>query len=244
MTARENGTLYIYETPAEVAKALADLLVDYAGGAIAGAGRFVVALAGGTTPKATYALLAKPPYANAIDWSAVEFFFGDERCVAPDSDQSNYKMAYDAFLGPLDVPDVHVHRMRGEDDPARAAFDYRAVLFNLLGEKPRFDLVLLGMGPDGHTASLFPGQDPLTEDEQRVRAVYAVSQSQWRLTLTPSLLNSTQAVCFAVVGSEKAATLAAVREGPYNPTKHPAQIIAPAHGELIWLADKAAAARS
>jgi 6-phosphogluconolactonase len=244
MTTREEGTLYIYETPAEVAKSLADLFVDYAGSAIGGAGRFVVALAGGTTPKATYALLAQPPYCNSIDWSAVEIFFGDERCVPPESDQSNYKMAFETFIKPLSIPDIHVHRMRGEDDPLRAALDYRAVLFNVLGEKPQFDLVLLGMGPDGHTASLFPGQDPLTEDEQRVRAVYATSQSQWRLTLTPSLLNSAQAVCFAVVGSEKAGTLAAVRGGPYNPSKHPAQIIAPPDGELIWLADNAAAARS
>jgi len=244
MTTREAGMLYVYETPAEVSKALADMIVDYGTGAIEARGRFVLSLAGGTTPKAAYALLAQPPYANAIDWSAVEIFFGDERCVPPGHEQSNYKMAFDTFINPLDIPSVHVHRMRGEDDPQRAAFDYRAVIAEVLGEEPSFDLVLLGLGPDGHTASLFPGQDPMTEDEQRVRAVYSNSQSQWRITLTPSVLNSTAAACFAVVGSEKAAILAAVREGSYDPTKYPAQIIAPADGELIWLSDKAAAAKS
>ncbi|HTX02303.1 MAG TPA: 6-phosphogluconolactonase [Candidatus Acidoferrales bacterium] len=241
---REAGMLYIYETPAETAKELADLIVEYGASAIESRGRFVVALAGGNTPKAAYALLAQAPYSNAIDWSAVEIFFGDERCVPPDHEQSNYKMAFDAFIGPLDIPAVHVHRMRGEDDPQRAAFDYRGVLLDVLGEEPFFDLVMLGLGPDGHTASLFPGQDPLTEDEQKVRAAYSESQSQWRITLTPSVLNNAEAVCFAVVGAEKAATLAAVREGPYDPTRYPAQIIAPPDGELIWLSDKAAAAKS
>ncbi len=243
MTTRELGMLYIYETPAEAAKSLADLIVEYGASAIEGRGRFVISLAGGTTPKAAYALLAQAPYCDAIDWSAVEILFGDERCVPPDNAQSNYKMAYDTFIGPLNIPDAHVHRMRGEDDPQHAAIDYRAVLVDVLGEEPSFDLVMLGLGPDGHTASLFPGQNPLTEDEQKVRAVYAESQSQWRITLTPSVLNSAQAVCFAVVGAEKAAILAAVREGPYDPTKYPAQIIAPPDGELIWLCDKAAAGK-
>ncbi len=241
MTRRELGTLYIYESPADVAKSLADLIVDHGSSAIDGHGRFVIALAGGTTPKATYALLAKPPYATAIDWNAVEIFFGDERCVPPDHEQSNYKMAFEAFIKPLNIPETHVHRMHGEDDPQRAAFDYRAVLVEVLGETPSFDMVMLGMGPDGHTASLFPGEDPLTDDQQRVRAVYSISQSQWRITLTPSVLNSSATVCFAVTGRDKATTLASVREGPYDPTKYPAQIIAPPDGELIWLADKAAA---
>ena len=244
MTTREAGMLYIYETPADVATALADLIIQYGASAIEARGRFVVSLAGGTTPKAAYALLADPPYCNAIDWSVVEIFFGDERCVPPDNAQSNYKMAFDTFIGPLKIPAARVHRMRGEDDPQRAAFDYRAVLVDVLGETPSFDLVMLGLGPDGHTASLFPGQDPRTEDEERVRAVYSNAQSQWRITLTPSILNSTKAVCFALVGAEKAATLAAVREGPYDPTQYPSQIIAPPDGQLIWLSDKAAAAKS
>ncbi|HTU70322.1 MAG TPA: 6-phosphogluconolactonase [Candidatus Baltobacteraceae bacterium] len=238
---REQGHLLISDTPAQVARALAETFVGRGRGAIEERGRFAVSLAGGTTPKAAYALLAQPPYANALDWKAIEVFFGDERCVPPDHDQSNYKMANDAFIQPLHIPPERVHRMRGEDDPRRAAAAYRVELIGTLGPQPRFDLVMLGMGPDGHTASLFPGTDPLTHDEELVRAVYSQSQAQWRITLTPQVLNGARTVVFAVEGAAKAATLAAVREGPYDPTTYPAQIIAPADGELIWLVDKAAA---
>ncbi len=241
---RNEGELRVYPSPADVATALAQQFVAAAHVAIGSRGRFSVALSGGTTPKATYALLAAPPFAKAIDWSSVEIFFGDERCVPPDHEQSNYRMAREAFLGPLAIPDAHVHRMRGEDDPPRAAVAYRDDLVATLGEQPRFDLVMLGMGPDGHTASLFPGSDPLTDDAQLVRAVYSSSQSQWRITLTPRAINAARAVVFAVEGAGKAKTLAAVREGPYDPTALPSQIIAPTDGTLIWLADDAAASAS
>lgn len=237
-----HGTLFIFNNPDEVAKALAELFVEHAKTSIGARGRFVVALAGGTTPKATYGLLAQAPYCDALDWNAVEIFFGDERCVPPDNEQSNYKMAYEAFIKPLRIPDSNVHRMRGEDDPQQAALDYRRVLLGVLGIEPAFDLVMLGMGPDAHTASLFPGQDPLTQDEERVRAVYSTAHDQWRLTLTPSVLNATHALAFALVGSEKAAALAAVRKGPHDPVTYPAQIIAPPDEAIfVCLVDKAAA---
>jgi 6-phosphogluconolactonase len=239
------GTLFVFETPGNVAKAMADFFVKHAKEAIEARGRFVVALSGGNTPKATYSLFMQAPYCDAIDWSAIEFLFGDERCVPPDNDQSNYKMAYETFLQPLRIPDEHVHRMRGEDDPQQAALRYREVLLDVFGPEPDFDLVMLGMGPDGHTASLFPGQDPLTEDEERVRAVYATSHSQWRLTLTPSVLNAARAVAFAVTGADKAAALQAVLDGPRNPTQYPAQIISPPNeSTFVWLVDKAAGGRS
>jgi 6-phosphogluconolactonase len=238
------GTLFVYETPADVAQALADFFIEHAAKAIDARGSFVVVLSGGSTPKATYALFAQPPYCDAIDWDAVDFFFGDERCVPPDNDDSNYKTAYDAFLGPMRIAPEQIHRMRGEDDPQQAALAYRRELAETLGDAPSFDLVMLGMGPDGHTASLFPGEDPLTDDEQRVRAVYAASKNQWRLTLTPSMLNETLALAFAVTGAEKNAALTAVREGPRNPTKYPAQIIVPPNeSTFVWLVDKAAAGK-
>ncbi len=240
-----SGTLFVYDTPSEVAKALADFFIEHATSAIEGRERFNVALAGGSTPKATYALFTQAPYCDAIDWDAVQFYFGDERCVPPDNDQSNYRMAHDTFLGPMNIDDAQVHRMRGEDDPQQAALAYRRELAETLGDEPSFDLVMLGMGPDGHTASLFPGEDPLTEDEERVRAVYATSHNQWRLTLTPSVLNATVALVFAVTGADKASALAAVREGPRNPTQYPAQIIGPPNeSTFVWLADKAAAGKS
>jgi len=239
---RTPGTLRVFDTPADVARALADLFVDRARDAIAQRGHFAVALAGGSTPKATYTLLAQAPYADAIDWAKVLFFFGDERCVPPDDDQSNYKMADRTMLGPLCIPPEHIHRMAGEDVPEHAAAVYRIDLVATLSPNPHFDLVMLGMGPDGHTASLFPGTDPLSGDEHLVRAVYSQSQQQWRITLTPRVLSGAHTIVFAVEGAGKAQTLAAVREGPYDPEKYPSQIISPVHGELIWLVDAAAAA--
>ena len=238
---RESGELFVFSTPSDVAKALAELFVRCGQEAIDSRGRFFVSLAGGTTPKAAYELLALPPHTSALDWSKVEVFFGDERCVPPDSGQSNYKTANDALLAKVGVPAANVHRMRGEDDPAEAASAYSAELSNVLGSEPRFDLVMLGMGPDGHTASLFPGSDPLEGDDLLARAVYASSQQQWRITLTPRVLNNARTVAFAAEGEAKAWALKAVREGPYDPTKLPSQIIAPHDGRLVWLVDRAAA---
>lgn len=237
------GELRVYPDPNALAQALAKLFIDRAQEAIATRGAFFVALAGGATPKAAYERLSQPPFANALDWKTVQFFFGDERCVPPENDRSNYKTAFDAFLQPLNIPSANIHRMRGEDDPHAGAAEYRGELTHALGEAPRFDLVMLGMGPDGHTASLFPGEDPLIESADLVRAVYSQSQSQWRITLTPQVLNAARTVVFAVEGAAKTASLAEVRQGPRNPTRFPAQIIAPSDGGLIWLADAAAAGR-
>ena len=238
---RAIGDLVVLDKPADVAKALADLFVHCGDDAIAARGRFNVSLAGGATPKAAYELLGTPEYASKLDWSKVEVFFGDERCVPPDNPQSNYKMAKGAFLDRIGIPKANVHRIHGEDDPADAAMAYRSELISRLGEEPRLDLVMLGMGPDGHTASLFPGTDPMEGDEMLARAVYSASQQQWRITLTPRVLNGARTVVFAVEGVGKASMLKQVREGPYDPVKRPSQIIAPRDGRLIWLVDRAAA---
>ena len=233
--------LRVYADPAAVARALAELVVELGRDAIARRGTFAVALAGGTTPKAAYQLLGAPPLSNALDWSLVQVFFGDERCVPPDDDRSNYKTADDAFLKPAGVPAANVHRMRGEDDPDAAAEAYRAELISALGARPHFDLVLLGMGNDGHTASLFPGADPMTDSRKLVRAVYSDAQQQWRITLTPDVLNAAHTVAFAVEGAAKTAMLQRVRDGAFTPVELPSQIIRPAAGNLIWLVDRAAA---
>jgi 6-phosphogluconolactonase len=238
---RDPGELRVCESPAELAHALASTFADAANQAIAQRGRFTVALAGGTTPKAAYHLLAQPPYSVTIPWQSVIVFFGDERCVPPDDEQSNYRAAREALLARVPIPEANVHRMRGEDDPPAAARAYREALVATLGSRPRFDLVMLGMGEDGHTASLFPGEDPLTDDEALVRAAYAKSRQQWRLTLTPQVLNAASLVVFAVEGPAKAAALKAVREGPYDPVHYPAQIVVPSTGHLLWLADRDAA---
>lgn len=235
------GALQIYADAGGVAAAVADLFVDTACTALAKRGKFHVALSGGNTPRAAYRLLAELPRAQEISWSDVFVYFGDERCVPPDDEQSNYRMARLAFLDAVAIPQANVHRMRGEIDPGEAARDYAATLRADLGDDPRFDLMLLGLGPDGHTASLFPGSPPDAGDDALVRAVYAKSQAMWRITVTPKVINASRTVAFTVEGVEKAAILAAVLEGPHDPVARPSQIVAPSPGRLLWLVDQAAA---
>lgn len=242
MRERNCGELRIYETPGELEEALADLFLGDANGAIRERGTFHVALAGGRTPQAAYALLAGDGRRDAVDWQRVFIYFGDERCVPPENSDSNYRMALDAMLSKIPIPAQNIHRMRGESDPARAARAYAQTLVEAMGESPRFDLILLGMGSDGHTASLFPQADPAIDDDQLVRAVYVEKLGAYRLTLTPRVINNARHVAIALVGSEKAPALRAVREGPYNPIAYPVQIISPVDGALTWLVDKGAAA--
>ena len=238
---REIGELRVYDNPAEVAQALADLFIEKGVHAIDSRGSYAVSLAGGTTPKAAYQLLGGRDYRDDLEWNKIDIFFGDERCVPPEDDQSNYKMANNAFMAAVGIPTENIHRIRGEINPEDAAEEYREELRQVLGPEPRFDLVMLGMGPDGHTASLFPGSDPMEGEEQLVRAVYSTSQAQWRVTLTPRVLNNARTIVFAAEGTAKTAILKRVREGEYTPTQLPSQIIVPRDGELIWLVDKAAA---
>jgi 6-phosphogluconolactonase len=235
------GRVEIFSDAAGVAEALADAFVDVGCAAMADRGSFRVALSGGNTPRAAYALLAREPRVEELSWSDVFVYFGDERCVPPHDEQSNYLMAKKAFLNAVPIPPANVHRILGEIDPAVAAADYAEILRTDLGNPPHFDLVLLGLGPDGHTASLFPGTPPETDDAALVRAVYAQSQAMWRVTITPEVINGASTVIFAVDGADKAAILATVLEGPHDPTTYPSQIVAPASGRLVWLVDTLAA---
>jgi len=225
-----------------LAQLVASRFIEAAKTAIAERGVFTVALAGGSTPKAAYALLARQ-CCDAIDWNHVRFYFGDERCVPPDDERSNYKMANDAMLKPLYIDAHRIFRMHGEDDPQIAAAAYRGVLQAELGDEPVLDLVMLGMGPDGHTASLFPGTDPLDGDALLVKAPYVAQMSGFRLTLTPRLINAARRVEIATAGDAKAEALADVLEGALDPVRRPVQIVAPTSGKLAWLVDHAAAAR-
>lgn len=242
MTERLKGDLSVFETPEEVAAAVADAFVADAREAISQRGAFNVALAGGTTPKAAYHLLAQEPRRGQVDWQRTHIFFGDERCVPPESPDSNYRMAAEALLNRAGIPAQNVHRMHGEDDPLQAAADYAALVLELLGDMPRFDLVMLGMGADGHTASLFPGTDPHTDEEQLVRAPYVEKLAAQRITFTPAVINGARHVLVATEGLSKAPALYAVLEGPYEPEVHPIQVLAPRDGRLSWYVDKAAAA--
>jgi 6-phosphogluconolactonase len=230
----------------------AEQVVSDAAKAISASGRFVVALSGGATPKRLYELLASPAYVRRVDWARVHLFWGDERCVPPHHPASNYHMTREALLDHVPLPDINVHRIRGEDTPARAAATYELEvrrMFTTPAGPPsltvgrRFDLVLLGMGDNGHTASLFPGLSALREKERWVVAEYVGEVSMWRITLTPPLLNAAVHVTFVVSGAGKAAMLHRVLEGPLEPEVLPAQAICPADGVLDWLVDSEAAAR-
>lgn len=210
----------------------------------------MVALSGGVTPRGLYERLAAPPYVSTVPWSLVQVLWGDERCVAPDQAASNYRMTREALLDHVPIPAEHVHRIRGEDIPTEAALAYertlRAVLRTPQGpprDTPgaRIDLVLLGLGDDGHTASLFPGASEVADGEPWVAARYHVAGALWRVTLTPVLINAAAEVLFLVSGEAKAAIVRRVLEGPRRPQELPAQLIAPAGGRLLWLLDAAAA---
>jgi 6-phosphogluconolactonase len=229
--------------PDTLAEAAAKLVAEQAQSAIAARGRFSIALSGGSTPRALHEKLAAPPLRDQIDWPRVHVFFGDERCVPPDDEQSNYRMARDKLLSRVPIAEANVHRMRGELPPEEAAAQYEADLKAYFGsDAPALDLVLLGMGDNGHTASLFPGLQAVHEQTRWVMAEYVAEVGMWRLTLTPVILNQPRCAVFLVAGAAKASMLKRILEGPANPSELPAQAIHPVTGELLWLVDSAAAA--
>jgi 6-phosphogluconolactonase len=220
----------------------AELLAETARQSTAARDRFTIALAGGSTPRALYERLAGEAYAPRLPWPETHVFWSDERCVPPESNESNYGMAHEALLARVAIPAEQIHRLRGEDDPRQAARDYERILeANFDESPPRFDLILLGMGADGHTASLFPDSAALEETEQLVAAPYVAELKSHRLTMTPRLINAARSVIFLVTGQAKAASLSAVLEGERDPRRYPSQLIAPESGELVWLVDEAAA---
>lgn len=213
-------------------------------------GEFVVALSGGATPRSLYARLAAPPYVSSVPWSLVQVLWGDERCVAPDQAASNYRMAREALLDHVAIRAENVHRIRGEDVPAEAARAYERTLRTVVRTPrgpprgtpgARIDLVLLGLGDDGHTASLFPAALDVPDGDRWVVARYHVPSSLWRVTLTPVLINAAAEVLFLVTGDAKAEIVRRVLEGPRRLQELPAQLIAPADGRMLWLLDAAAA---
>lgn len=236
-----DADLEIYSDSETLMHAEAERVVALARAAIAERGRFTVALAGGETPRRLYELLAAPEYASQIDWERVEVFWGDERCVPPAHPESNYGMAYEELLSEVPIPEDNVHRIPGEIEPLVAAEAYEARLRAELTPEHSFDLVLLGLGDDGHTASLFPETPPVTETKRWVMATHvARPHPMWRITLTPVVINAARAVTFLVVGSAKAPRLAEVLDGGGDGL--PAGRIRPVDGVLTWMVDEAAAA--
>jgi 6-phosphogluconolactonase len=212
--------------------------------------QFTVALSGGSTPKKMFEILGNDErlkkQVELGTWDYVHFFWGDERHVPPDHAESNYKLAYDSMLSPLGVREANIHRIKGElEDSGEAARQYEAEILRDFpvseGQLPKFDLVFLGMGPDGHTASLFPGTKALQEEKRLVVSNWVGKFYTERITMTAPLLNNAACVVFLVSGQDKALPLKAVLEGKYEPEQLPAQLIRPESGKLTWLLDSAAA---
>lgn len=235
--------LTVFPDKAALVDGAAGFMAAQAAQAIAERGRWTVALAGGGTPRPIYARLAEAGYAQGIDWVSVHVFFGDERCVSPDDSRSNFNMAREALLDRVPLLPENVHRLRGEDDPALAALAYEQEIRRLFRTPalPAFDLICLGMGDNGHTASLFPGTASLRERERLVVAQYVEVMQTWRATMTAPLINAARHVAFFVEGASKAEMLRRVLHGPYDPDVLPAQMIQPVQGQLHWLVDAAAA---
>jgi 6-phosphogluconolactonase len=238
-----------YPDAESISRAAAEEFVRLACAAIAARGRFTVALSGGSTPRRMHQLLASPPYRDQVDWQRVEFFWGDERTVPLDHADSNYRMARETLLDAIQPPAEHVHRLPAErPDRDAAAQDYQREIARIFGVPPdglppSFDLIFLGMGPDGHTASLFPHTAALNETVRWVVANHVPQKQTYRLTMTYPILNRAAVVCFLVAGAAKAERLAEVLEGPSKPMDLPSQQIKPVSGQLFWLVDTAAAAR-
>ncbi len=238
------ATITVFPESDSFVAGAAELIAGLAAQSIAERGRFTLALAGGSTPRPIYARLATPEVAGRIDWPKVYVFFGDERCVPPDDARSNYRMAREALLDGVPLPPANIHRIRGEDDPALAALAYELEIQRIFraSTPPAFDLICLGMGDDGHTASLFPGTAALREQARWVVPQYVAAMAAWRVTFTLPLLNAARHVVFLVEGTGKADTLKRVLHGPYQPDVLPVHLIQPTKGKLHWLVDAAAAA--
>ena len=234
-------------TAEALSRAAAEDFVLRAARGVEASGVFRVALSGGATPRGMFTLLAEDlSLKDRVPWGKLHFFWGDERHVPPEHPESNYKAAYTLLLSRVPVPVDHIHRIHGElADADEAARRYEDELRSFYdpgkAELPVFDLIYLGLGADGHTASLFPGTDALTETERWVAANWVSKFSTYRITLTAAVINQAASVVFLVSGADKAATLKAVLRGPYIPEQLPAQLIHPASGDLSWLLDQAAA---
>lgn len=235
----------IFDDPERVAREAAGLFVRLSIEAVSARGTFSVALSGGSTPRRIYELLASDDYRTQVSWPSVHIFFGDERTVAPDHADSNYRMANDELLARVPVLSKNVHRMNGVGDAAANASEYESELRAFFGDLawPRLDLVMLGMGDDGHTASLFPGSAALEEQTSWVVANWVEKFQTWRITLTAPAINAARHVLFLVTGAGKAERLREVLKGARDPARLPSQLIRPREGTLEWFVDRAAAAK-
>jgi 6-phosphogluconolactonase len=235
--------LWILSGAAELAQEAASQFAQLANFFTKEGRRFTVALSGGSTPKAMFQILAEKPFADELPWPSIYFFWGDERCVPPDHADSNYRMADETLLSKVPIPRENIFRIPAEDENhERAAASYSETLRKFFGaERPEFDLVFLGMGADGHTASLFPHTTALHVNDRIAAPNYVEKFQSWRITLTADTINRARYILFLVAGADKAPALKEVIEGERNPELYPSQLIKPFHVAPHWMVDKAAA---
>lgn len=233
--------IHPYRDPATLVESFAGMIHTLEASAIEKNGRFTIALSGGSTPRALYQFLAtsKLPFS----WGKWHVCFGDERTVPPNHADSNYRMAKESLFEHVAIPENHIYRIHGELEPDQAAGHYETQLTKIFGDDdlPRFDLILLGMGDDGHTASLFPHTKALQETKKWVVANFVQKLDTWRITLTVPVINNAQTIAFIVTGENKAERLNEVINGDYQPDTLPSQLIQPTNGQLLWIVDEAAA---
>ncbi len=244
---KSNKTIKVFDDLEAISRFAAEKFIDIGNRAIKNSGRFSIALAGGSTPKPLYELLATAEYESRIDWEKAYFFLGDERDVSPMSEKSNYRMINETMLANLPIPKTNIFRWHTEIINAlEVAESYQRTLIKFFelsdGEFPRFDLILLGMGDDGHTASIFPHSAAITESRKLAVANYVEKLDTNRLTLTFPVINNAANVMFLVGGKSKSSALKQVLKGTVNPEKFPSQNVEVSNGNLLWLFDKNSAA--
>jgi len=234
--------IQIFDTVPELAEAAAFFIINTAKDAVEARGRFVISLSGGHTPEQLYALLAKPPFRDKMPWSKTFVFWGDERCVPSTDKENNANMAKTLLLDHVAIPSANINPVAVDLPPADAAKAYEGTIKKLFDkDAPRFDLILLGLGENGHTASLFPGTDVLTDHTHLVKEVYVTEQKMFRITMTADLINEAYNIIFLVEGESKADIVNTVLSATYQPDTYPAQLIKPVNGNLYWFMDKKAA---
>lgn len=234
--------LHIAKDAAQLSENVAAWISNYILEVLQRQERFTFVLSGGNTPKQLYALLAKAPYNQIIPWERIHFFWGDERAVPFEDERNNAKMAFDTLLDKVSVNPDNIHVMRTDIGPDASAAEYEKTLKTYFGkEQVTFDLVLLGMGDDGHTLSLFPGLPIVHEQKAWVKAFWLEAQDMYRITLTAPVVNNSACVLFMATGAGKAITLKNVIEGTFDAEKFPSQLIRPQNGQLHWFVDEAAA---
>lgn len=235
--------LLICEDKNGVAREGAERFVCAAVRSVAKRGVFFVAVPGGSSPRGMFELLAGRDYEDSVPWGNTELFFTDERCVPPESEESNYKQAFDSLISIVPIPEPNIHRMRGEDPPEAAAAQYEEEMHRVMGAVPRLDLIVLGMGADTHTASLFPKSSAIMETGKHVASNYVEKLGAHRLTLTLPAINNAEQVIVLVSGAEKADAVAQALQGDVDAALHPVQGVRPASGSLLWIVDRAAASK-